>query len=156
QLLRTLERGSAHIREQARLLVEEEERIGGCLDRPSEWIINREEREYKLADKIIVLSTFAHERFLSRGVSPNNLEVWSPGVAFSDFCATKTVLEERLKRVVGGSPLRVLTTGTFSFQKGARYLVDVATSLSKQMLFRFVGDVSAEAAQLARRSLRHI
>jgi glycosyltransferase involved in cell wall biosynthesis len=156
QQLRTVVRGSAHIREQSRLLIEEEERAGTFVDRPSEWIINREEREYELADKIIVLSTFAHESFVSRGVPLNRLELCRPGVDLSHFRATKPVLEERLKRVVGGTPLRVLTTGTFSFQKGARYLAEVATTLSQRMLFRFVGDVSAEAAHFARRSSPHI
>ena len=52
-------RGSAHIRTQAQLLEEEEIRCGQPIDRPSAWMVAREEREYKLADLVIVLSSFA-------------------------------------------------------------------------------------------------
>jgi hypothetical protein len=63
-------RGSAHIREQYRLLAEEEGRVGSTIDKPTPWIIDREEREYSLADRIVVLSTFACRSFEEHGV-PN-------------------------------------------------------------------------------------
>src|SRR5439155_5414404 len=57
--LKLVMRGSAHIREQARILADEQERAQCRIDRPSRWMIEREEREYKLADRIVTLSTFA-------------------------------------------------------------------------------------------------
>ena len=69
--LRMMVRGSAHIRTQARLLEEEELRTGVKVDRPSRWMIAREEREYALADRILVLSRFARDSFVAEGVSPD-------------------------------------------------------------------------------------
>ena len=67
--LKLLMRGSAHIVTQARLLEEEERRVGELQDRPSQWMIAREQREYELVDAIVVLSTFSYSTFLWRGVS---------------------------------------------------------------------------------------
>ena len=62
-------RGSAHIVTQARLLEEEERRVGELQDRPSQWMIAREQREYELVDAIVVLSTFSYSTFLwERGI----------------------------------------------------------------------------------------
>ena len=36
------------------------------IDKPSPWIIAREEREYELAHEIVVLSTFAHRTMVER------------------------------------------------------------------------------------------
>ncbi|MGH9552265.1 MAG: glycosyltransferase family 4 protein, partial [Terriglobales bacterium] len=154
--LRVMVRASAHIREQAQILDEEQERVGASLDGPSDWMIDREEREYELADKIVVLSRFAFKSFLSQGVPPNRLERCRLGVDLGHFRASDIVIAERVKRVVGGAPLRVLTTGTFSYRKGARDLADVAAALSKKMVFRFVGDQLPETSDLAHRSSQHI
>ena len=59
-------RGSAHIRVQGQILEQEEARTGCRIDRPSPWMIAREEREYGLADRIVVLSTFAFQSFLEQ------------------------------------------------------------------------------------------
>src|SRR5262249_45614913 len=66
--VKTIMRGSSHIQTQSRLLREEEERTGAKLDKPSAWIIEREQREYRLADLIITLSTFSHQSFIKKGV----------------------------------------------------------------------------------------
>src|SRR5262249_39243877 len=58
-------RGSSHIRVQAQLLEEEETRTGVRLEKPSAWIIRREEREYAMAQRIITLSSFARNSFTS-------------------------------------------------------------------------------------------
>ena len=65
--LKLVMRGSAHIREQDRILAEEEERIGRRIERPNRWMIDREEREYTLTDRIVVLSSFAYRSFLAAG-----------------------------------------------------------------------------------------
>src|SRR5436190_9331773 len=48
--LKLMMRGSAHIRTQARILEEERLRTGVQQDRPSDWMIAREHREYELSD----------------------------------------------------------------------------------------------------------
>ena len=58
QTLRICHRSSSHIRVQARLLEEEEARVGIPQVRPSRWVIAREEQEYALTDLIYVPSTF--------------------------------------------------------------------------------------------------
>ena len=54
-----LHRGSTHIREQQRLLDAESIRTGRSLEKPTEWMIAREEAEYRLATNINVLSPLA-------------------------------------------------------------------------------------------------
>lgn len=71
--LKLLMRGSSHIRTQARLLAEEQERTGASQDQPSAWMIAREEKEYTRADAIAVLSTFAYNTFIEEGVPPDKL-----------------------------------------------------------------------------------
>jgi hypothetical protein len=71
--LRILMRGSSHVCTQARILEEEEKRTGIHLDRPSSWMIAREQAEYVLADRIMVLSSFARKSFLSEGENPQRV-----------------------------------------------------------------------------------
>jgi hypothetical protein len=53
--VRFLSRGSTHIARQRQLLDEEQNRAGAWIDKPSDWIVRREQREYELADAIHVL-----------------------------------------------------------------------------------------------------
>ncbi len=145
-----LVRGSSHIRTQSRLLEEEERRAGVKIERPSSWMIAREEREYKLADYILALSTFAKESFIEEGCSPAKLRVLFLGADLSRFRPGKEIIQQRKQRVLSGSPLRVLTVGTFSMRKGALDLVKIASSCSPALIFRFVGAVADEAKALLR------
>jgi glycosyltransferase involved in cell wall biosynthesis len=125
--LRLVVRASAHIRAQDRLLRQEELRTGSEQDRPSPWMIAREEREYALADAIRVLSTGA-------------------------FRPSVENLAQRCQRVLSGAPLRVLNVGTFAFRKGVWDTAAVIRSLGTERFeYRFVGPVAAEAAGLAAR-----
>jgi glycosyltransferase involved in cell wall biosynthesis len=154
---RVLVRGSAHIREQARLLEEERVRSGVNIDRPHFWIINREEREYELADRIAVLSTFAAESFAR--VAPNLLDkvFTNPlGVDLTRFDAKGDSIGERRARILAGQPLQVLTIGTFSHRKGIIDLIEVAKSMRPRLGFHFVGDFPAESSSLRRAAGNHI
>jgi glycosyltransferase involved in cell wall biosynthesis len=138
--LKVLQRGSSHIRTQRQLLEEEEQRVGAWVEKPSDWIIAREEREYALADAVHLLSDFAVRSFLDQGVSTAN------------FRASSAVIEERCRRILAGEPLRVLNVGTFSIQKGAvDYLRVIPELASEPFSFRFVGPVSSDGRVLARR-----
>jgi glycosyltransferase involved in cell wall biosynthesis len=148
--LRMVVRASTHIRTQDRLLGEEEVRTGIAQDRPSRWMIAREEREYALADAIRVLSTFAYDAFVAEGISASKLRLIVSGVETGAFRASKTDLELRRQRVTAGAPLRVLNVGTFSFRKGVwdtAAVIDAVDPLRFE--FRFVGTVADEAARLA-------
>jgi len=115
-------------------------------------MIQREEREYKLADLIIVLSSFARQSFLEYGVAPEKLRVLPLGTEITRFRSSIQDHERRCARILRGEPLQVLTVGSFSFRKGALDLAEVAQSLKRRMKFRFVGDVPPECRKLRTQS----
>ncbi|MEZ4731750.1 MAG: glycosyltransferase family 4 protein [Caldilineaceae bacterium] len=148
--IRALKRGSSHICIQDRLLQEEAGRVGIPLERPNDWMIQRELREYALADQIIVLSTFSYNSFIDERVSPKMVTVLLPGVNTSHFQATQEIIEERCQRILAGNALRILNVGTFSYRKGIFDLNHIIQQLHKDNFeFRFVGPVPGEAKALA-------
>lgn len=139
-------RGSAHIRTQARILEEEESRTGISQQRPSPWIISREQREYSLADRVVVLSSFAYGTFLEEKFPSERLWLLPLGSEVNAFRPSGAVMEARCRRILAGEPLRVLYVGALSFQKGLWDLEIIVRSLSDQKFrFRFIGPVSPEA-----------
>jgi glycosyltransferase involved in cell wall biosynthesis len=152
--LKMVMRGSAHISTQAELLEEEEIRTGTPQDRPSSWIIAREQREYELADRIVVLSSFAHHSFLTKGVDPQKVSLMPLGASLSSFRPSLQIIEDRVRYILSGQPLRALYVGTLSFQKGLYDLVTVLKSLGDdgsnrgRFRFRFVGPATAEVTNL--------
>ncbi len=149
--LRTLKRASSHIRTQARLLRDEETRAGIPLSRPSSWIIAREEREYELADQVIVISNFARASFLEEGYPPERLNTLPLGADLTCFRPHSDVVAARCDRIRSGQPLRVLFVGAVSFRKGAQDLAAILRHReSRRFEFRVVGAVSAEARSWVR------
>ncbi len=149
--VRTIVRASAHIQTQMEILAQEQARLGTQVTLPSAWSIAREEREYEAADSITVLSTFAYETFVGQGVPPGRLNLVPLGVNTRQFGPSGTVLTERMKRILVGEPLRVLTVGTFSAQKGALDFFQIVSRLHPLgFRFRFVGAIQKEVAALAR------
>jgi glycosyltransferase involved in cell wall biosynthesis len=147
--LRFLVRGSAHIRAQERILMEEEARTGQKLDLPGKWMVRREEREYQLADRIVVLSSFAWDSFRAEGIPAGKVRILPLGTETSAFRPGIEVIEARKARILSGEPLRVLFVGGLSWRKGLADLRDlVRSTLRSQFRFRFVGPVwpGAEAA----------
>jgi len=144
--LRLMVRGSAHIRTQARLLQEEEQRTSSPQDRPSQWMIAREEREYQLADRVLVLSSFAYRSFLAEGVSSSRLALLPLGARLEHFRPSGDQVEARARRILSGEPLRVLYVGTLSFQKGLWDMAQVARALGgERFLFQLVGPRTRES-----------
>lgn len=147
--LGVLVRGSTHIRTQRDLLIAEELRWGGRVEKPSHWMIEREEREYVAADRILVLSEFARQSFIAQGVADQKLVLSNLGVDVKRFKPTSEQESARQKRILAGEPLRVLTVGSLSPRKGALDLFAVAGELNGLMKFRFVGDCERDAAARA-------
>jgi glycosyltransferase involved in cell wall biosynthesis len=130
------------------LLREEEERAGVPINRPSSWIIEREEREYAMADHIGVLSTFAKRSFVDQGVPPDKVSIYPLGVDSADFRPEDQVIEDRCRRIESGEPLRVLYVGTLAYQKGMLDAIEVARKMNDENVqFRFVGPVSREFSE---------
>lgn len=149
QAVRVIMRGSAHIRTQARLLAEEEARTGAPQDRPSPWMIAREEREYALAERVLVLSTFAWDSFVAEGFPAERLLMVPLGAEVEAFRPAPEAAQERYSRLRAGEPLRVLYVGAKSFQKGMWDLVSVVNSVDPtRFRFRLVGPDLPETAAL--------
>ena len=143
------QRGSSHIRTQSQLLEDEEIRTGTKLDRPTPWIIAREECEYNLADLILVPSSFVRNTFLEQGVSEEKIEFVTLGVKKTDFHPREDIMENRCQRIVSGAPLRVLNVGTASFRKGMWDLHKIIKNVGgDRFTFRFVGSVASECKGL--------
>lgn len=135
-----LTRGSAHIKTQARILGEEEARTNMPQDRPSDWMIQREEREYAKANCILVLSQFARRTFQEFGFTDQKVQITPLGVEVSDFRPDPTIIQKRCDRIRSGAPLHILYVGTKSFQKGMWDLRQVAEQLQHENFqFRLVG-----------------
>jgi len=144
-------RGSAHIRTQAQLLAEEQARTGVPQEQPNPWVVEREEREYALADAVVTLSTFSRNTFLERGHPPERVRLMVSAARVAAFRAPPAAVTERARRLRAGEPLRVLNVGTFSYRKGMHDWAAVVRALPlERFRFRFVGAVATEAAGLAR------
>lgn len=151
QGIRLLMRGSAHIRTQARILEEERKRTGMPIERPTGWMIEREEREYRLTDYIMVLSSFARDTFLQEGFPAAKLILLPLGSDVRMFRPPGEVVEERERRILSGEPLRILYVGAVSFQKGLWDLGALVRSLNGEPFrFRVLGPVPPESRQFLR------
>ncbi|KYC36867.1 glycosyltransferase [Scytonema hofmannii PCC 7110] len=149
---KTLVRGSSHIRTQFQLLLEEEKRTGKTVEKPSEWIIAREEREYQLADTVICLSAFAQQSFIHRNISKDKLKVLSLGTQLEKFRPDEKLIEARYNRILSGQRLNILMVGTFSFRKGVYDFVKIASLAKDFASFQFVGSIADEALDLQKSS----
>lgn len=144
--LKLVMRGSAHVRTQATILAAEAARSHCQIDQPSQWMIAREQREYVLADRIVVLSTFAYNSFRAEGVAESKLRLLPLGAEMSAFRPESGVIEARRERILSGAPLRVLYVGGISYRKGLVDLRRIVEEGSDRFQFRFVGPVWPEAA----------
>ena len=154
--LRILVRGSAHIRTQRRLLREEEARTGRKLELPGEWMVERETREYELANRIVVLSSFAGDSFRAEGISGDKVQILPLGTETRAFRPGLDVIAARRNRILSGEPLRVLFVGGLSWRKGLVDLRDLVQGTSpagqreaRRFRFRFVGPIWPGAEEVA-------
>lgn len=141
-----LVRGSSHIRCQRRILSDESARTGVRLETPCEWIVEREEREYQMCDRLFVLSKFAWQSFVEAGVPAGKLALLPLGVDARAFRPPLEVLAERRRRILSGAPLRVIITGTLCFRKGLYDLDKITRGVDpKRFHFQVIGSVAPEA-----------
>ncbi len=146
--LRLLYRASAHIRVQDRLLAEEAERTAARIPRPIAWSVAREEREYALADRIRVPSTFARETFRQAGTAEEKLCLLPSAAPVEEFRPRREVVAERLRRLRRGERLRVLYVGALSWQKGMWDLARVMERMrGEDVDFRLVGPAHRDVLQ---------
>jgi colanic acid/amylovoran biosynthesis glycosyltransferase len=143
-------RGSSHIRYQDQILREESGRAAVPLERPTQWIIDREEREYALCDQILLLSTFALDSFVEHGVPRSKLSLFPLGVDTRSFRPTEEALNARLARILSGEPLRITFTGTLNYRKGLFDLDRIVRAVDpKRFQFEIIGSVPPEGKEVA-------
>jgi glycosyltransferase involved in cell wall biosynthesis len=143
-------RGSAHIRRQRDILREESARTGVMLDSPCDWMVEREEREYRMCDRVVVLSRFAWQSFVEAGVPAGKLAMLPLGVDLRAFRPSHEVLAERRRRIQSGAPLRVIYTGNLSFRKGLYDFDKIVRAVDpRRFHFQVIGSVAPEVAKFA-------
>ena len=129
-------RDSSHIQLQMSLLEAEYKKF--ALPFPNrQWVIDRELEEYELADHIIVLSEFAKQSFVDRGMSASKLSVLRLGVDTSRFTP--------FRQVTMTKPLRVVYFGTLTLRKGIPYLLEATRGFNPSELeLSLIGPVEPE------------
>jgi glycosyltransferase involved in cell wall biosynthesis len=115
-----IERGSAHIEVQRALLREEYEQWGLQPQLPHPKIVEKEIREYDLADYISVPSTFAKRSFLAKGFPESKLLSIPYGTDLPAFHPSAK----------DDNRFRVVCAGTLSLRKGVHYLLRAFAELA--------------------------
>jgi glycosyltransferase involved in cell wall biosynthesis len=133
-----VERGSAHIVEQSRLLTEEYRAFGIEPRTAARSTVERELIEYAEADAIAVPSEFVRRTFIERGFDPERLLVNPYGVDLSLFTPP------REGRPTDG-PLRVIAAGRACLRKGTHRLIQAFEAVDHPTAeLHFVGPIAAE------------
>lgn len=143
---RILIRGSSHIREQRRILEEEELRSGLRTDKPSDWIIGRECAEYAASDGVQVLSSFARDTFTRQGFPADKILLLPPGNP-DRFRVDASARNARAERILKGGALTVLYAGLVNLRKGAYDLAAILRALpdSGRFCFNIAGQLGPES-----------
>jgi len=134
-----LERSSSHMLEQCRLLREEYASLGLRWEETPSATVERELREYQLADRIFVPSRFVRDSFVARNVPDEKLCLNGFGVDLGRFSPGKKTDEV----------FRVIYAGSLSVRKGVHHLVRAfkkADLPNSELLL--VGRASAETPKL--------
>jgi glycosyltransferase involved in cell wall biosynthesis len=115
-ILTVVDHGSLHQRIERRLL-EEEGRLHGLpvgTELAPEWLIEKENREFDMADRIMVLSQAAKHSFVEQGVAVEKIFVNPCGVELSRFSPPEQAED---------GVFRVIYCGNLSLRKGVHYLL---------------------------------
>jgi len=140
-----IERGSTHIATQTDVLRAAYKEFGLKFYETDLEIIEREEQEYALADKISVPSNYAAQTFVDRGVSIDKIFVNGMGVDLGLFQAPAT-------RRVDCKP-RIIFVGGVGIRKGVPWLLDAFKRLSSEAELHLIGPVSSDYEDILRISV---
>tara|TARA_X000001036_G_scaffold440058_1_gene494063 strand:- start:1419 stop:2570 length:1152 start_codon:yes stop_codon:yes gene_type:complete len=136
--IKILERGSTHIEYQNKI-IEEEYNIQNLKPRPiSRYIIEKEKKEYELADYIMVPTDFAKKTFLEKGFSSDKIIKNPYGVSLEDFRHTN--LKKDQSKI-----FRIIYTGSVSVRKGVLYLLEVFNEIDLEKIeLMIIGNIDKE------------
>lgn len=134
-----LERSSSHMIEQFRLLRQEYASLGLAWVETPRATVERELREYKLANRVCVPSRFVYRSFVAHGFPKAKLVLNGFGVDVSRFSPNPKT----------DDVFRVLYAGSLSVRKGIHHLVAAfrAADIPRSELL-LVGGATAETARL--------
>jgi len=119
-----VERGSSHITYQTELLVEEYKKFYPSYKKiitPNK-VIEKELREYELADYISVPSSFVKRSFLAKGIPESKIIQNAYGVNTDEFIPGRKM----------DDTFRVIYVGQMSLRKGVHYLLEAFSQLTIQ------------------------
>ncbi len=136
-----IERGSSHIIKQNEILSEEYKNYGIEFSIDNRFI-EKELREYEIADYIIVPSDFVYKTFLEKGITKNKLFKNPYGV--SSFF-------KRIENKRNDKKFRILYLGALTIRKGLRYLFDALKMFDKfadNYEVIFIGSISSEIKKI--------
>lgn len=140
-----LERGSTHIEYQNEILKKEYEYLKLKPKLISEKIIEKEKKEYDLADYIMVPTQYAKKTFIDKGFSENKIIKNHYGVNLEEFSYDRSGKENNSK-------FRVIYTGTISVRKGVLYLLDAFYELElKNSELLLIGEIDREISHLLKK-----
>lgn len=137
-----IERGSTHIAEQTNVLHEAYKEFGLHFNGTPLEIIEREEREYSLADKISVPSKYAAQTFVDRGIPKNKIFINRYGVNLGLF-------HPPTKRPSDRKP-RIIFVGGVGIRKGVPWLIEAFKSLSSKAELHLIGPISPDYEPILR------
>lgn len=120
--IKILERGSTHIEFQNEIINKEYLLQNIKPKSISKYIIEKEKKEYELADYIMVPSEFARKTFLEKGFNEKKIIKNSYGVDLKEFESDTSYKNDQTK-------FRIIYTGTVSIRKGILYLLEVFNNL---------------------------
>jgi glycosyltransferase involved in cell wall biosynthesis len=138
-----VERGSSHIAEQHRLLIEEHRLLGvRPPDLPDDHV-TRDEREYDEADYVAIPSSFARRTFLERGFPESKLIQVPYGVDLRLFSPPEKPYD---------GPFRVMFCGMVCIRKGVHHLLQAFQELNiKGSELWLVGNIESSFRPLLER-----
>lgn len=134
KIIKILERGSSHIAFQNKILIEEYKRLGINRNSIDQKIINKEIREYDLADYICVPSLFSKNTFIENGIDEKKLIKVPYGVDLEEFFKLDYKIQD----------FTIISTGQISIRKGSIYLLEAFQELNlKNSKLVMVGNIES-------------
>lgn len=121
-MMTVVDHGSLHQRSERRLL-EEESRLHGLpvdTDLAPGWLIEKEDREFSAADRVMVLSQAAKRGFVEEGIKEEKIFVNPCGVDLTQFAPSGKSDD---------SVFRIIYCGNLSLRKGVHYLLQAFSEL---------------------------
>jgi glycosyltransferase involved in cell wall biosynthesis len=140
-----IERGSTHISAQTDVLRDAYKQFGLFFNETKVEMIEREEQEYALADKIFVPSKYAAQTFVDRGIAADKIIVNGMGVDFEMFQAPSSRSLDRMPRIV--------FAGGVGIRKGVPWLLKAFKRLSSKAELHLIGPVSPDYEKMLRKEI---